>query len=60
MVGVVMVTETSTSIEEPQWLPPPGILWHYTTIDVLERYLQGEIAFTHYKFGTIIWKATVT
>lgn len=27
-----------------------GLLWHYTSIDVLEHFLQGEIAFTHYKF----------
>ena len=45
-----MVTETTVSIEEPQRLPLPGNLWHYTTIDVLEHFLQGEIAFTHYKF----------
>ena len=45
-----MVTETTVSIEKPQRLPPPGSLWHYTTIDVLERFLQGEIAFSHYKF----------
>ena len=45
-----MVTETTVSIEKPQRLPPPGILWHYTGVDVLEHFLQGEIAFSHYKF----------
>ena len=45
-----MVTETTVSIEEAQRLPPPGCLWHYTTIDVLDHFLQGEIAFSHYKF----------
>ena len=45
-----MITETSVSIEKPRRLPPPGSLWHYTTIDVLEHFLQGEIAFSHYKF----------
>lgn len=45
-----MITETTVSIEKPQRLPPPGSLWHYTTLDVLEHFLQGEIAFSHYKF----------
>ena len=45
-----MVTETTGSVEGPQRIPPPGLLWHYTTIDVLDHFLQGEIAFTHYKF----------
>ena len=45
-----MVTETTVSIEKPQRLPPPGILWHYTGVDVLEHFLRGEIAFSHYKF----------
>ena len=50
-MGVAMVTEeTTVSIEKSQRLPPPGLLWHYTTIDVLEHFLQGEIAFSHYKF----------
>lgn len=31
-------------------LPPPGVIWHYTSIDVLEHFLRGEIAFSHYKF----------
>ena len=31
-------------------LPPPGVLWHYTTIDVVEYFLRGEVAFSHYKF----------
>lgn len=30
--------------------PAKGLLWHYTSIDVLEFFLKGEIAFTHYKF----------
>ena len=29
---------------------PPGILWHYTTIDVLEHFARGEIAFSHCRF----------
>ena len=29
---------------------PPGNLWHYTTIDVLEHFLKTEIAFFFYKF----------
>ena len=28
----------------------PGIIWHYTSIDVLEHFLKGEIALSHYKF----------
>lgn len=27
-----------------------GLIWHYTSLSVLERFLQGEIAFSHYKF----------
>jgi hypothetical protein len=30
--------------------PAKGYLWHYTSVDVLEFFLKGEIAFTHYKF----------
>ena len=30
--------------------PAKGCLWHYTSVDVLEFFLKGEIAFTHYKF----------
>lgn len=45
-----MDTEATVSIEKPQRLPPPGILWHYTGVDVLEHFLQGAIAFSHYKF----------
>ena len=45
-----MVAETKVSIERPARLPPPGVIWHYTSIDVLEYFLKGEIAFSHYKF----------
>ena len=31
-------------------LPPPGVIWHYTSVDVLEHFLRGEIAFSHYRF----------
>lgn len=30
--------------------PAKGLLWHYTSIEVLEFFLKGEISFTHYKF----------
>ena len=46
----VMVAEAKVSIERQARLPPPGVTWHYTTIDVLEHFLQGEVAFSHYKF----------
>ena len=35
---------------KPMRKPRPGILWHYTTIDVIEHFLKGEISFSHYKF----------
>ena len=30
--------------------PAKGCLWHYTSVDVLEFFLKGEVSFTHYKF----------
>ena len=45
-----MVTEIKVSIERPVRHLPPGVIWHYTNIEVLEHFLQGEIAFSHYKF----------
>ena len=45
-----MVTETKVPIERPARLPPPGVLWHYTTLDAIEYFLKGDIAFSHYKF----------
>lgn len=45
-----MVTETTKKDILPATKVPPGDLWHYTTIDVLECFLKGEIAFSHYKF----------
>ena len=45
-----MDAETRVSIEEPLRPPPPGVLWHYTTLDAIEYFLQGDIAFSHYKF----------
>lgn len=45
-----MVTEVVKDPLSLKRLPPPGVIWHYTSIDVLERFLRGEIAFSHYKF----------
>ena len=45
-----MVTETIKKDMLPVKRVPPGELWHYTTLDVLECFLKGEIAFSHYKF----------
>lgn len=45
-----MVTETTKREILSATRVPPGDLWHYTTIDVLECFLKGEIAFSHYKF----------
>ena len=45
-----MTTEITSLKEKPLKMPPPGILWHYTSLDVLEHFLLGEIAFSHYKF----------
>lgn len=28
----------------------PGNIWHYTSVEVLEHFLKGEIALSHYKF----------
>ena len=30
--------------------PAKGFLWHYTSVEVLEFFLKGEVSFTHYKF----------
>lgn len=30
--------------------PAKGLLWHYTSVEVLEFLLKGEVSFTHYKF----------
>jgi hypothetical protein len=30
--------------------PADGCVWHYTSVDILDFFLRGEIAFTHYKF----------
>ncbi len=45
-----MVTETKEKKVFAATKVPQGDLWHYTTIDVLEHFLEGEIAFSHYKF----------
>ena len=29
-------------------LPPPGVIWHYTTIDSFGRILRKGIGFSHY------------
>lgn len=42
--------ETPTNPFPLEKLPPPGVIWHYTSVDVLEHFLLGEIAFSHYKF----------
>lgn len=50
------VTHKEISIEERahslrrRRVRSSGLLWHYTSIDVIEHLLQGEIAFSHYKF----------
>ena len=45
-----MVTEVAKDPFSPKKLPPPGVIWHYTSVDVLEHFLCGEIAFAHYRF----------
>ena len=45
-----MVREEPSNPFPLEKLPPPGVIWHYTSVDVLEYFLQGEIAFSHYKF----------
>lgn len=45
-----MVTEVTNDPLPLAKLPPPGVIWHYTSIDVFEHFLKGEIAFSHYKF----------
>lgn len=30
--------------------PAKGCVWHYTSVNVLEFFLKGEVSFTHYKF----------
>lgn len=45
-----MVTEVSNDPLPLKKLPPPGVIWHYTSIDVLDCFLRGEIAFSHCKF----------
>lgn len=45
-----MIAETGKSSVMPVKLVPPGIVWHYTTIPVLEYFVLGKIALSHYKF----------
>ena len=45
-----MVTEITNDPLPLKKLPPPGVIWHYTTIDALDRILREGIAFSHYKF----------
>ena len=45
-----MVTEETNNPLPLKRLPPPGVIWHYTSVDVLEHFLRGEIACSHYKF----------
>ena len=45
-----MVTEVAKDSLPIEKLPPPGVVWHYTSVDVLEYFLRGEIAFSHYRF----------
>ena len=45
-----MVTEVAKDPFSLKKLPPPGVIWHYTSVDVLEHFLRGEIAFAHYRF----------
>ena len=45
-----MVREEPSNPFPLEKLPPPGVIWHYTSTEVLEHFLEGEIAFSHYKF----------
>ena len=44
------MTEVANDPFSLEKLPPPGVIWHYTSVDVLEHFLRGEIAFSHYRF----------
>ena len=44
------MTEVAKDPFSLEKLPPPGVIWHYTSVDVLEHFLRGEIAFSHYRF----------
>ena len=45
-----MISEELSALFPLERLPLIGVIWHYTSIDVLEHFLRGEIAFSHYKF----------
>ena len=45
-----MVTEETENPLPLKKLPPLGVIWHYTSVDVFERILMGELAFSHYRF----------
>ena len=43
-----MISEELSALFPLERLPLPGVIWHYTSVDVLEHFLRGEIAFSHY------------